>query len=300
MMAAKLPPVKSPFITPKPVQQPANLQKAPAPQINSAGRPSDPFLEKYPYLREANKARPAVYHSPYAPGSGFTAAWKPNPDAPLPNASKPLSQDFLLQRSPSQQEKVTSHMRRQSETTEQIQRDRNRSQQEQLQDIPQPRSQHPQPQSQVYSSMPAFTSPKYTTTQPSQRPNYTPQYQPYSTSYSPPVSTNPYAYDLSHRPYANPYDVMHNSPPPHTTAQSHRPSYGLQYQSPQDFQMQMQRESQSGTGGFDHFFKGLQNAAAAGHQRVNSSGGSGPGQGSPIKSEMGNGGEMLPMMRERY
>lgn len=67
--------------------------------------------------------------------------------------------------------------------------------------------------------------------------------------------------------------------------------------------MQMQRESQrDGSGAsFDNFFKGLQNAAAAGHERAGSYGGGSGGQGSPLKTEMGNGGEMLPMMRDvRY
>ena len=299
-MGGKPPPAKSPFVRPKSSQQLASARKAPPAQTKSAKRPSDPFLEKYPYLREANKDRPAVYQSPYAPGGGFTAPWMPNPDAPLPNPLKTLSQDFLMHRSPSQQEKVNTHMRRQSETSEQLQWDKIRSQQELLQNMQRQRSHYQQPQSQTYSSMPPSHSPTYTAMPPSQHVLHNPQYQQHSTHYSPPLPSNPYSYDLSPPPYANPYEVIHNTPPPQSQSQQRRPSYGLQYQSPQDFQLQMQRESQIGAGGFDHFFKDLQNAAAAGHQRVGSLGGSGGGQGSPIKSEMGNGGEMLPMMRERY
>lgn len=299
-MVAKPVFAKSPLAAPKLIQQTAGSRspKVAAAPPNAATRSSDPFLDKYPYLREANKHRPAVYHSPYAPGSGFTAAWMPNPDAPLLTATKPLSQDFLMQRSQSQQEKVNTHMRRQSETTEQTQRDKGRSQPDILRNIEQPRSHYQQPLSQVYSSISSSISPTYATAQPSQPAYHTTQYQP--RHYSPPTSSNPYAYDLSSRPYANPYDVMNRSSPPQPQSQPRRASYGLQYQSPQDFQLQMQRESQSGGGGFDHFFKGLQNAAAARHQRVGSSGGSGGGQGSPIKSQMGNGGEMLPVMRERF
>jgi len=304
MMGAKPPAVKSPFATPKPAQQSPSALHTPVAHAKSAQRPLDPFLEKYPYLREANKHRPAVYQSPYAPGGGFATAWLPNPDAPLPNHSRTLSQDFLMQRSSSQQEKVSTHMRRQSETSEQFQRDRIRSQQEQLENMHHQRSYDQQPPTQLYSSMPPPISPTYTTMQPSPRGETNRQYQQYPKQHSPPIASTSYSYDLSLQPYArqytDPYAVMHNSPPPQHQAQQRRPSFGLQYQSPQDFQLQMQRESQSGAGGFDHFFKGLQNAAAAGHQRAGSHGGNGAGQGSPIKSEMGNGGEMLPVMRERF
>lgn len=306
MMGSKSPAVKSPFVTAKSEQQSPTALHPPMSLAAGAQRPADPFLEKYPYLREAAKHRPAVYQSPYAPGGGFTAAWLPNPDAPFPSHARTLSQDFLMQRSLSQQQQVNTHMRRQSETSEQIQRDKFRSQHEQHQSMQRQSSQTQQSPSPVYSSMPQSISPTYTTMQPSPRGIPTPPYQQYSKQYSPPMSSNPYSYDLSHHPYTreytNPYAVMHNHPPSQHQPQQRRPSYGLQYQSPQDFQLQMQRESQSGAGGFDHFFKGLQNAAAAGHQRAGSSGanGIGQGQGSPIKSEMGNGGEMLPMMRERF
>ena len=74
--------------------------------------------------------------------------------------------------------------------------------------------------------------------------------------------------------------------------------------------MQMQREAQqhewtrAQQGGFDHFFRGLQSAAANGHERHidggRISGGSGTMQGSPLKYEMGGGGEMLPMMGDKF
>lgn len=292
MMSGKAPSSKSPFVTSKLASRSASVSTASTTLSASVQKPSDPFLEKYPYLNEANKHRPAVYQSPYAAGGGFTAAWMPNPSAPLPSISKTLSQDFLMNRSPSQQERVTTHMRRQSEASEQLQKEKMRSQQAPIHTIPRPQNPYQQPPSQTYSSMPSI-SPTYATSQ-----AYNPQYRQYPTQYSPPMSSNPYSYDLSPRPYTNPYEVMHRSPP---QPQQRQPSYGLQYQSPQDFQLQMQRESQAGAGGFDHFFKGLQNAAAAGHRRAGSFGqNNGGGQGSPIKSEMGNGGEMLPVMKEQF
>lgn len=71
--------------------------------------------------------------------------------------------------------------------------------------------------------------------------------------------------------------------------------------------MQMQREVQQhewtkAQGGFESFFRGLQNAAN-GHGGGGGEGGGVGGQqtqGSPLKYEMGGGGEMLPMMRDRF
>lgn len=68
---------------------------------------------KYPYLHYADKKRARVYQSPYAPEGGFTALWLPNPHhhqhQTTPRSS--LSQEFLLQRTPSQQEHVHQHVR---------------------------------------------------------------------------------------------------------------------------------------------------------------------------------------------
>ena len=68
---------------------------------------------KYPYLHYADKKKARVYQSPYAPEGGFTALWLPNPHhhqhQTTPRSS--LSQEFLLQRTPSQQEHVHQHVR---------------------------------------------------------------------------------------------------------------------------------------------------------------------------------------------
>lgn len=65
--------------------------------------------------------------------------------------------------------------------------------------------------------------------------------------------------------------------------------------------MQMQREVQQqewtkAQDGFDNFFRELQNVTT-GHA---SGGGGGHNKTSPLKFEMGGGGEMLPMMRDRF
>jgi membrane protein involved in colicin uptake len=74
--------------------------------------------------------------------------------------------------------------------------------------------------------------------------------------------------------------------------------------------MQMQREAQhhdwsKTQGGFDQFFKGLQKTTGNNSGGGGAGGGSGSGsgastQGSPLKYEMGGGGEMLPMMGDRF
>ncbi|CAD6580385.1 MAG: hypothetical protein ASARMPRED_000204 [Alectoria sarmentosa] len=106
------------------------------------------------------------------------------------------------------------------------------------------------------------------------------------------------------------HDSMEAKP---QTYQASHSQQQAQYQSPQDFQLQLQREAQrSPQGGWlDQFSRGLQNAANhGGSQAVPAYSGTsnyggigyssgGGGQGSPLKYEMGGAGtEMLPMMRE--
>lgn len=76
---------------------------------------------RYPYLHHADKKKARVYQSPYAPEGGFTPLWMPNPEpdhssgGPHHHAKKhsrsSLSQEFLLQRTPSQRETVNRHVR---------------------------------------------------------------------------------------------------------------------------------------------------------------------------------------------
>lgn len=267
------------------------------PQTPPARPPSvavcDPVVARYPYFLAAHKLRPKVYQSPYACEGGFTAAYLPNTTVPKPEhtRNRSLSEDFLLKRSRSQQELLKTHKRPESETKP-----------------PKP----PQPD-QVYSSLYRQPSAHKATTMHS-APG--PQVPP-AASYFPPQQ---YQHDPSppfYNPlYQSPPSLYDPSPPPqHQTPGG---GGGLQFQSPHDFQMQMQREAQhhewsKSQGGFDQFFKGLQKAGGSagggsgggvggvGVGGGGSGGGSGAStQGSPLKYEMGGGGEMLPMMGDRF
>lgn len=270
---------------PPPFSQPSPTIPPQTPPIRppSVG-PCDPVVAKYPYYLAAHKLRPKVYQSPYACEGGFTTAYLPNAAVPKPEhtRNRSLSEDFLLKRSLSQQELLKTHKRQESETKP---------------------LKPPQPD-QVYSyRQPSAHKPATMHSAPSAQAHQAASYFPpqqYQHDPSPPFYNPLYQSPSSH------YD---QSPPSqHQTAGGG----GLQFQSPHDFQMQMQREAQhhewsKSQGGFDQFFKGLQKAA------VNTGGGSGGGsgggggggsgtstQGSPLKYEMGGGGEMLPMMGDRF
>ena len=272
-----------------PNKKPTHEVGGPPITIKSGERRSDPFLEKYPYLREADELRPPAYQSPYLKGGGFSPAYLPSPQAQPMKSGTSISEEFLMTRSVSDQQKIMAYKRRTSDNLAQRQRDEIRRQQEKLRDQ--------QRQSQICQAQlsDSFARPHQSSSAQHNSQHHRPSHQ-----FSAPLqSGHGYAYDASPPPFLHAQSYLNNSPP---LQQSH-PVSGLQYQSPQDFQMQMQRESQrDGTGGsFEHFFKGLQSAAASGHQRAGSYGAGGGGQGSPLKTEMGNGGEMLPMMRDaRY
>lgn len=233
----------------------------------------DPVVAKYPYLLAAYKARPKVYQSPYASGGGFTTPFLPNATVPKLNTprSRSLSEDFLMKRTISQQELLKTHKRQISDNKPLSQNGKFLPER----DIQQSPIQTP------INSIP----PHHSTHHPSPSDSYYPPHQ--------------YQYDFhihNHNPY---HQTQHSAydPQPHSSPQI----TGLQFQSPQEFQMQMQREVQQhewakAQGGFETFFKGLEHAAS-GH---GGGGGGGQTQGSPLKYEMGGGGEMLPMMRDRF
>lgn len=230
----------------------------------------DPVVAKYPYLLAAYQARPKVYQSPYASEGGFTTSFLPNAtiQKPGPSRSRSLSEDFLMKRSISQQEILKTHKRQISESKPGFQNN-------ELQ------TKRPLQQSPVQSVMHSFP-PHHPTQQHAPSNSY---YPPHQYQYDFPHNQNSY-----HQPQHSVYGPLPHSPQ-HAT--------GLQFQSPQEFQMQMQREVQQhewtkAQDGFDSFFKGLQNAANG--QGV----GATQTQGSPLKYEMGGGGEMLPMMRDRF
>ena len=305
---------------------PSFSQPQPSPTVppqTPPGRPPsvgacDPIVAKYPYYLAAHKLRPKVYQSPYACEGGFTTAYLPNTAVPKPEhtRNRSLSEDFLLKRSLSQQELLKTHRRLESESKP---------------------SKPPQPD-QIYSSLyrpssatnqpPTMLMGGATTTTTAQPPPHQ------QASYFPPQQ---YQHDPSPPFYNNP---LYQSPPSlydqqASPIQQHHPTTtagggGLQFQSPHDFQMQMQREAQhhewsKPPGGFDQFFKGLHKASAntnGGNDGDGGGGGGGVGtggvgigvgisggssggsgtstQGSPLKYEMGGGGEMLPMMGDRF
>ena len=290
MGAASLTSQKPPSRPPsnKPTWKPEIVRKALTVPIKSVERPPDLFLGKYPYLREAHKLRPATYQSPYEQGGGFSLSYLPNPQAPTTTSGSSISEDFLMARSSSEQDKVKDHQYQFREFSAQRQRDDMLRQQERLQ--------NQQRQRQYSQAQPI--QPFASSHQSNSAPNSSHSYR-LSQQFSAPLQNdNSYAYDLSPPPYLHAQSYLHNSTP----LQQPYPTSGLQHQSSQDFQMQMQRESQRDGNGssFDQFFKGLQNAAAVGHEQAGSYGGGG-GQSSPLQTGMGNGGEMLPMMRDvRY
>ena len=253
----------------------------------------DPLVAKYPYFLAAHKARPKVYQSPYASGGGFTMTYLPNAAVPKPEKARnrSLSEDFLLKRTLSQQELLKTHKRQEGENKAPPQPDSNHNPRHNPSRAPSSPSSNPIPLDPSIEQFPSY-------------------YPPHQYQYNPPPA---YFNPLQNPPSQPLYDPSPPSLP--------RQPGGLQFQSPHDFQMQMQREAQQqewakSQGGFDQFFRGLQKAAGAGGADGdgggggNGSGGSGSSgggggdgggtQSSPLKYEMGGGGEMLPMMGDRF
>ncbi|KAL6720213.1 hypothetical protein ACLMJK_002134 [Lecanora helva] len=284
-----------------------------------------PIHEKYSYLHDAEKARPPVYQSPYAPEGGFTEAYLPAPA--INPKSRPrgpsISEGYLMKRTVSQQEEVNRklnedkrksyeesqarakfHEQQQAQRRQSFGHDQNSSRSDNIQNSHyQQRPQHI-PMSAVHQPQSSYQSPSQSYPSPYAPPNTYQSYNQYS-PYSP--------QGLSHhsQPSSQYQKLQHYQQPP-LPYNHHPPTYpssgqslvsptGLQFQSPQDFQMQIQRDSQHHSphgGGFDHFLKGVQSAADSQSGEGGWRGYNGSGQGSPLKNEMGGGGETLPVMRE--
>ena len=301
----------------------------PVPVIETKGVSHLKISEKYVYLHDAEKARPKVYQSPYAAEGGFTAAYLPAPAA-LPK-SRPrapsISEGYLMKRTPSQLEAVNRQLNEDKlKIHEEAQAKVSSYDQQQAQ------RQNSLNHGQVYynsnnsvQSPHQQSPPQHVPLSAIQRPqsSYQPQPQPYH---------NPYAASNSYQTYNqySPYNTQttnrksepssqyqplqqyqqpnHQYSRPSTTYQSNSSPMGppttLQYQSPQEFQMHIDRESQrqSPNGGFDHFFRGMQSAApvqdGSNDGNWKGYGSNGNEHGSPLKHEMGGGGETLPVMRE--
>ena len=288
--------------------------------------------EKYVYLHSAEKARPKVYQSPYAPEGGFTASYLPAPAATpkLRPRGPSISEDYLMKRTPSQQEvvnrklseeklrifeeaqaKANLHDQKQTQSRQSLGHNQVHSRssslhsplyQQQTQHIPLSAIQKPQSPYQAHSPQ-SYQNP-YNSPSPHQAfGHYSPSYVSNGLSHQ----TQPKSQYQQLQQYQQPQHHYPNHLPPYQSSSQPMVSPpGLQFQSPQDFQMQIQRDSHQqqspSDGGFEHFFKGMQ--SAAGVQNGHSDGGwrgyssGGTGEGSPLKHEMGGGGEMLPMMRD--
>ena len=299
---------------------PANLETKGVSHLN--------LPENLYYLHNAEKERPLFYQSPYADGGGFTKPYLPAPEAsPKTRPRGPsMSEQFLSKQNLTYQEEVARKMsedkaRLQQENRERVQRRLSQSHAQRPVVSNYQQSQNGVSQSQPqHIPMSAVQDPNsHKTNQPSLRNGYyhsspTDTYQSYS-HYSSNYAGN--AYQQSSPPLDT-YDHHHSSPyHQHDSGpqQGHQSYYdsqqvyskpaSLQFSSPQDFQMQMERASQrpqADDQGYQKFYHGLQTAAAGnhgpsghGHHDDSADGG---GQGSPLKYEMGGGGETLPMMRE--
>ncbi|KAL9042087.1 MAG: hypothetical protein Q9214_003890 [Letrouitia sp. 1 TL-2023] len=282
-------------------------------QSDMKGVSNLPLPQSWTYFHWEEKKRPRFYVSPYADGGGFTDAYLPNkraPPEPLPKNSS-LSEHFLMQRSPSEREQVRGHI---SEAKVRLQQEKIRQQQEQLDRLHQQRERQEnqlRQQRQSLNLTPSISSiqSQHSPLQghPNQsHPNFHDYGQPYN-RYNDPYASSAHAHSPTN--YHNPFQLNSHhqnsetrySPPQHTSPynavnDSSSSSNCLQFSSPQDFRLQMQREAQQqpewskSQGDLGNLFRGLQHAA--GHHTPG-------GMGSPLKYEMG--GEMLPMMREgRY
>lgn len=330
---------------PSAARQPSTLSVPPTPTASGAPSPELKGVsylrisEKYTYLHEAEKARPRVYQSPYANDGGFTAAYSPMPAANSRTRARgtSISEDYLMKRSTSQQEEVS---RKIHDEKVRICEQRMREAETMSRQVAQQQAQRRQSLNYDPSNSRngSYHSPHY-----QQQPQHVPMaaiHQPSSSyrSHSPQTYQNAFATPNSYQAYgqyspshatnsAHHYQAQsstqyqqlqqyqqaqlppfpHHSPPYQSNHPMLSPGGGLQYQSPQDFQNHIQRESQNSShngGGLDNFYQGMQ--TAAGYQ--NGQGGSagwngyssgGNGQGSPLKYEMaGGGGETLPMMRD--
>lgn len=339
----------TPTTSQHPPSRPSSAQRRPSSVSNATEMPIVPTAlapetkkvsrinvsEGYTYLHDAEKARPQIYQSPYALGGGFSPAYLPAlAAAPKTRPRGPsISEEYLMTRTPSEQEQISQNSMEAKVKAQQFQQQRQLQRRQSLSQCQTQGQSHScsnsikqeyqQPQ---HVQMSAIQQPQPSYHHPSPQAYHNPypnpqSYQQYN-HYSPSYATS----SLHHQPQPHRYHQSNHQPyhhhrsPTHPTHYQQTPTYPAnhsqqqaQYQSPQDFQLQLQREAQhSPQGGWlDQFSRGLQNAANHGgsqgvpaYSGTSSYGGigyssGGGGQGSPLKYEMGGAGtEMLPMMRE--
>ncbi|KAL9099882.1 MAG: hypothetical protein Q9163_004674 [Psora crenata] len=287
--------------------------------------------ERHFYLHEAERMRPQVYLSPYAVGGGFTEAYLPAPTiAAKPRPRGPsISEEYLLKQVLSEQERVTIQM---SEDKAKLLHRQNKDIQRRQSMDQQQKPQRPVYQQQHQHSPPSHLPMSAIEGSPSDAPNHT---NPHINSYFDPRASPPYQSNSIYPQYpddtccATYKTPLHQTPNQYNQHQSHyaqssRSQYNpdhhhypqpppLTFQSPHEFQAQMQREayhSPTQEAAFDRLSQELNTASNNSHD----GGGGRQGQwhgnggehdhglaesgqaGSPLKHEFGNGGEMLPMM----
>ena len=251
-------------------------------------------IAKYPYLQESAAQRPAVYQSPYAAGFGITDAWLPAPQPAkvLRPRSGSLAQDFLNRQSPSQREAVRGHVRTISTEKAMLQQqEAERRQREHQQRFRNSKMGPPISPSILQNSSFAdnFSFRSFSNS---------PGIPDFGPSYS---NTNTYSSLQSHDPMQG--------------LSFGNPNHGLQFSSPQDFQLQMQREAEVQAAkpammtheknSYRAFVRDLTSGVGMlphGHpsQEMDMDGPGGDGtSGSPLRHGMRAAGtEMLPMMQD--
>ena len=250
-------------------------------------------IEKYPYLLESAAQRPAVYQSPYGPGGIITNDWLPNPKASkvLHSRRQSLAQDFLDKQPPHHLKELRKHVRTISTEKAVF------KQQESERMI----REHQRRRS---NNMPP---PKFSPTLTQNTPFHIEHYPPRAFSGSPSFS------DFGSYSSQQAFSSMLTSDPHAYSSPSYQPpGPGLQYSTPQDFQLQMQREAEvqatkpllsHGRNSYDAFVRGLQGGHGIhghppGAQELGLVGHDGDGtSGSPLRRGMKSAGaEMLPTM----
>ena len=293
MMSSTSPTTQSPFSRPS-----TSHQTPPSSAHSSVGSRSRSdsmkAIAKYPYLQEAAAQRPAVYQSPYAPGSGITDAWLPNPQPPktIRPRSGSLAQDFLNRQSPGQREAVRGHVRTISTEKAMLQQlEAERRQREHQQRFRNNKMGPPISPSLLQNSAFADSFPFRSFSNSPGLPDFGPTYP------------NTHTFGLNQQHDSVQYPSFNNQ------------AHGLQFSSPQDFQLQMQREAEvqaakpalmtheknsyrafvrdltSGVGMLPHGHPGQE-------MTLDGPGGDGT-SGSPLRRGMRAAGtEMLPMMQD--
>lgn len=255
------------------------------------------MVAKYPYLQQCASRRDAVYQSPYLPGPtfGITEAYLPvenRPTKPMRPRAGSLAQDYLNKQPPSQRERVQGHVRTISTEKAMLQAQESERRQREHSE------RHRRNSSKIHAPLSPSLLQNSAIADDLSFPN-SPGFSDFGPSY----------------PNHHSYGSMLPQDPLHYPQSFHHHSAGLQFSSPQEFQLQMQRESQAPKPPLMTHEKNSYRAFVDNFQSSNTVGmlaHSHPSQemdidthhgdgtsGSPLRRGMrAAGGEMLPMMQD--